>query len=70
MFGRDEQQLPRIGREHLVLPEDPTGEVRQHAAGLHAGQPGADRVGERARLLVTGEPGDQRADHLAQARRC
>ena len=45
---RDQQQLAGVGGEHLVLAEDPAGQVRQHGAGLHAGDPGADRA-RRAR---------------------
>ena len=39
---RDEQQLARVGGEHLELAEHPAGQVGEHRAGLYAGEPGPD----------------------------
>jgi len=56
-----------LGQRDLVLPQHAAGEIGQDRAGLHAGDPGADRVGEPARRPVAGEPADQRDDHLLEA---
>ena len=68
MFGRDQQQ-PAAGAEDLVLPEHPAGQEGEHAAGLHAGDPRADRGRHRAgaAALLLGERVDQRVEQRGHA---
>src|SRR6185503_5833392 len=59
-------ELTGIGGEHLVLAEDPSGQVREDGAGLDTGEPGSDGGADRTRVLAAGEPLGERVDDLAQ----